>query len=536
MTALVGLLATLLILEGTGFGSIAVEAHPLVWIVLPLATPVAGVVIALALARRSVPSWRRRRLLRGFYLLAYLVMYAALVYAAGWGDFVLVRLGWLGRPAASHALLAAPAGVLALWVALWSYLAERRLLSRGEREACRFLPWLAAGARLVAVPAGVFAITIAAAECLTAIPELGSFLDVHPGLAVLAGLLLLGLVVAAFPWLVLLAWPSRPLAPGGLRASLEAMAARAGVAFRDVRLWERTSALVNACIAGHFSGSRRVFFTQGAREHLTDADLEAVFAHEVSHVTSGHLWCYFALLVAYVLSLSPLERCLDAAPPWVMALAFLAVTAAVWWGLFGYLSRRLETEADIRGAELAAEGVYVAALDRVRCLLGPASSERGGWRHFSLDRRCETLRRALDDPEARRSLLAASRRLRGVCYLVLGIAAAGFTWTCSRDLFRPPPELALERGAYALDRAADLRRVLEARDASPGTRAWPGWIARDSVVIEREYIESVERVRESLEAIRDGERATSQSAIVEEESALRAALAEHLAWRRERGT
>ena len=491
---------------------------------LPVGTPLAGAGIALALARRNVPSWRRRRLLRGFYLLAYLLMYAVVVYPAGWGNFVLVHLGWLGHPLVGHALLVLPGSLLALWVALWFYRADGQFLTPRDRDARRFFPWLTSRTRLIVVPAGVVAMAIAVTECLGQIPELGLFLEIYPSMAILLGLALLVSVVAVFPWLVLLAWPSESLPEGGLRASLEEMAAHVGVRLRDVRIWERTATLVNACIVGHFSGGRRVLFTRGAREHLTDDDLRAVFAHEISHITSGHLWCYSALLVAYVLSLNPLQHFLEVAPPWVTGLAVLAFTAAMWLVLFGYLSRRLEMEADMRGAELVPPGVYVAAFDRIRCLLGNSTSRRGGWRHFSLDRRHEILRSTLTRPEARRALYTSCRRWKLACYVLLLTAIVGFLWSTNRGFARPESVLALDRGAYVLGQADDLRRVLEARQSNP-TR--PSWMGRGSGSIEQEYIETLARARASFQPVEEerldpatGERARS----------LHAALEEHLSW------
>ncbi len=531
MSAIVGLLATLLILEGTGFWSVDFEAHPLIWILLPVGTPLAGAGIALVLARRNVPSWRRRRLLRGFYLLAYLAMYAVVVYPAGWADFVLVRLGWLGRPLVGHALLVLPGILLALWVALWFYRADGQFLTRQDRDARQFFPWLRSGARLIAVPAGVVAMAIAVTEALGQIPELGSFLEIHPSMAILLGLVLLAWMVTVFPALILLAWPSEPLPDGELRSSLEEMSARVGVKLRDVRIWKRTTTLVNACILGHFSGGRRVLFTRGAREYLTDDDLRAVFAHEISHISSGHLWCYSALLVAYVLSLNTLEQALDVAPPWVTGLAVLAFTAAVWWILFGCLSRRLEMEADMRGAELVPPGAYVAAFDRIRCILGITTSRRGGWRHFSLDRRHEILSSALTRPEARRALYTNCRRWKLAGYGLLLVAIVGFLWSTGREFARPESVLTLDRGAYVLGQADDLRRVLEARESNPTRPPWPPWLDRGSGRIEQEYTETLARAQASFEPL-EGE--SLDPATAEKASSLRAALEEHLSWWAER--
>ena len=104
------------------------------------------------------------------------------------------------------------------------------------------------------------------------------------------------LLVALLPVLLTRIWSTKPL-HGSLRQQLEKVAARHGLRFRDIRLWNTHHMILNAAVVGWLPRGRYFLITDTLVESLSDDQLEAVFAHEVGHGIHWHLpWLMAAIL------------------------------------------------------------------------------------------------------------------------------------------------------------------------------------------------------------------------------------------------
>src|SRR6266850_772379 len=164
------------------------------------------------------------------------------------------------------------------------------------------------------------------------------------------------------PFLLIWLFNARPLQASPLRQRLEAICQRCGLRYRNIMLWQTDFSMANAAVIGLLPGWRYVLLSDRLLETMTDREIEAVFAHELGHIVHNHMmWfvVFFAILV--FASLGPgqlLERWLDhRLPQWLIASYALGV---IWMGivtgatiiLLGYLSRRLERQADVFAARM----------------------------------------------------------------------------------------------------------------------------------------------------------------------------------------
>jgi Zn-dependent protease with chaperone function len=238
---------------------------------------------------------------------------------------------------------------------------------------------------------------------------------------------------------------ARPIEAGALRDRLLARCGALG--FRPGDLLVARSGgpggTANAFVAGLLPWRRPVFFTESLLAGMEGEEVEAVLAHEVMHVRRGHLQVYMMLAASFAFLSGALESRLGAWPVWAGLLAGIGGALLFWAGIFGFLSRRFETEADLGAARaLAGPGggyggaaLMSRALLRVAWLNG-ALPETPSLRHFSIARRIELLARAEREPE-RGS--AFERRCRGARFgisLVFLAVLAGAAREGMKDLDR----------------------------------------------------------------------------------------------------
>ena len=388
---------------------------------------------------RPTPKLRRTYCrLRQAHVALWLTVAGGIAYGLGWGQ--LVRFNWhLDRAFLLDDVLILLPVVLPLvlsWAAFYD--ADRLLLGgdASEMAPARAFPsrgqYVALHVRhhlgMLLLPVLVLLAVQDAAQRWT--PEWleGDYalLVFVPPLVVLLGL---------FPVLLRHVWRTRPLEAGPLRTRLEAAAARHGFRIRDILVWQTNSMVVNAAVAGFLPRLRYVFLTDGLLEWLGDEEIEAVFGHELGHVRHRHVPLRVAAMLlplsvwlvvsqACPSAMETLETWLGAGDWGVqarVALVALAGMGAYVLAVFGFYSRRLESQADLfacrfRDGEFSPE-TFVSALEKLADAQGNRRAR--SWQHASVERRVEILRALARDEKGE---LDYHRRVRLLGCMVVGLA------------------------------------------------------------------------------------------------------------------
>ena len=325
------------------------------------------------------------------------------------GQLVAVGLlGWLvtleelvGEPVS---LLEWPHPALLLGLLPFVLLALLRLdaAARGRGQAGRAMR--AFQLRMLLTGLGPVALYVLLASLLRPFTDLRvgvELISLH-GLAFSAGLLLL--LLLALPRFLAAAWDTEPLTDPVQREVLEAVARRAGFRCRELRVWRTGGLMANAAIVGVLPAGRRVLFTDALLASLGPRQLAAVYAHEIGHAKRGHVWLFLAWTLVVFGGLEAALAELEVSQGLEVALLAGGVGLALWLLAFGWLSRRVELDADLYCQELLRDGIgIVSALQAV----AGGRHHRSSWRHFSTARRIRFLDQAAADP-------AVGRRLRGL--------------------------------------------------------------------------------------------------------------------------
>jgi Zn-dependent protease with chaperone function len=218
-----------------------------------------------------------------------------------------------------------------------------------------------------------------------------------------------------------------PMPGGGLRTRLEGLAGRAGVALAGILV--RAGPGLNARVLGLTPATRRVMLTRGLLDQFDAPELEAVFAHEISHIRLGHFRWLLLIIAVFILLARPLESAARPLPPWIGMPLALAAFLAGWLLIFGAVSRRFELEADLAAADLVGAGPCEAALARGEEM----GAGRGSIRHPTIGERRRNLAACAGDGAARRAFNRSGRRLRGGLLALLLGAAAAFAGTLASN-------------------------------------------------------------------------------------------------------
>lgn len=440
----------------------------------------------------------------GFYRLLVLPAFAVLLWPGGWATLAAAT-----RPAAGDV----PALVLAMAPWLVLVLLSRAATFPAERalglQPLAFRASLVQATRmgmLVVAPllllgagaAAVGALVATDREPFRTAADLAARYDFVSGGLLLAGL---AAVLAVFPVIAMRILGARPMEDGPLRRRLEAYARRVGLRYRDLYVWRTGGTLPNAAVLGVGARLRCVVFTDALLDRLGEEEVEAVFAHEAGHALHHHLPLFFFFTVGYMLALfaasrwvSPATTALIEESPLLAAAGALGGMVLYFGLLFGFVSRRLEQQADVHGlltvglpggeapsavladparhphlravaageAE-AGDHPFVRSLDGIAEAVGGVR-EITGWRHFSIADRVEFLRRFCREPAVRASYRGRLRALQGVLGGMLLLFAAAAATDLPVQVRGPDPAAALDRARSALLRGdpAEARRWLEA--------------------------------------------------------------------------
>jgi Zn-dependent protease with chaperone function len=236
------------------------------------------------------------------------------------------------------------------------------------------------------------------------------------------GLAYSGALLAAFvlllPRFLETAWDTEPVPPGPQRELLEAVAERAGFRCRELLVWRTGGLMANAAIVGLWPRGRRVFFTDALLATLGPRQLAAVYAHEIGHARRAHVWLFLVWALAFFGALDAGLSSVEASGEVELALGVAALALGLWLAAFGWLSRRVELDADLYCLELLRDGVGIASA--LQTVAGDRH-HRSGWRHFSARRRIEFLGRAGADRGGGGGLRRLLRRIAwgGVLLLVV---------------------------------------------------------------------------------------------------------------------
>ena len=230
---------------------------------------------------------------------------------------------------------------------------------------------------------------------------------------------------------------ARALPPGPLRAHLLETARRTGFKFRDILIWPTFGGhILTACVTGLLSRFRYVFFTDDLLANLSPEEVEAVLAHEIGHINKRHFPFYLFFTATFITLLVLLDAFLSFAMDFlgwssnkleIVGIAGIVLCFLLYWGLlFGYISRRLECQADIYGASVSSTAALINALEKLALLAGLPTCLAGrrgryySWRHFSVGQRIDFLKKAQEDPSVAPQF---QRRLR---LIILGVVVSFF--------------------------------------------------------------------------------------------------------------
>ncbi|HEV7300891.1 MAG TPA: M48 family metallopeptidase [Tepidisphaeraceae bacterium] len=389
------------------------------------------------------------------------------VFWLGWGWLVHERLGVV--PAAwpvklPNVLIGIAPAILA-WVGLWwsQYPADRAIREQNmllQLEAGlpvhappRFLRYLTANVRLqvlfVILP---ILLVIALRDVVVVIARM-----VDPGLPITEGVdsaasvIALVTVFAFAPILLCRVLDTKPLPNGPLRDRLQRLCDRTGMQARGILLWQTNGLMGNAAVMGLFPRVRYILMTDVLLETMSDAQIEAVFAHEIGHVRHRHMLWYVGLVAIFtLLSLGPGEW----ANAWLVGrlgnsewlqLAQVLAGLALFWISFGFVSRRFERQADvfaartIAGAEPATAvlppntvspygaTLFASALRRV-AVVNNIPLARPEWIHGSIASRMQFVQSLAESPD-RTHRFDRQIGLLHVGLVLLLITAATLAWT-----------------------------------------------------------------------------------------------------------
>jgi len=227
-----------------------------------------------------------------------------------------------------------------------------------------------------------------------------------------------GVVLAIAPLIIRHLWDTTPLPPGQIRERLEALCRQYRVGVRELLLWRTHGGMANAAVMGLLAPARYILLTDALLDQATARQVEAVMAHELAHVRRKHM---FWLLAAAIGSAGVLElgayAALDAwvgphtQPAWWQVAAVAGPALAAWLLAFGWVSRRVERQADTFAAQhlsrdapdgritADAADAMAGALRQV-AVLNHMRPTRRDWRHGSIAWRQAYLKTLVGRPAA----------------------------------------------------------------------------------------------------------------------------------------
>jgi len=265
---------------------------------------------------------------------------------------------------------------------------------------------------------------------------LQEYITLYPELLIAVFVPVMAVIYTLIPILARLLWSVESFPKGHLRGRLEALCKRSGVRIRDILLWHTGRAsVINAAVLGLFGWFRYVIITDGLLRHLSDAEVEAVFGHELGHAKHHHIAIYasFLILISYLTMFFMMVA--STGNNMADSIIQLGLTFGIFIGLvFGFISRRFERQADMFGCKVVGDTMmFVNALEKVALYSGNVRNLRS-WMHSSVDKRVKFLLDSMYYPaigeqfQMRARLLAAG---------IVSLFAACLLWAGANFFINP---------------------------------------------------------------------------------------------------
>jgi hypothetical protein len=243
-----------------------------------------------------------------------------------------------------------------------------------------------------------------------------------------------------------------------------------GFRYRDILVWNTAGGVINAGVTGMVAPLRYILITDGMLANLPPDEIEAVLAHEIGHAVHLHIPWYAVLSLGYVsLMMAGWDMLISGMGEAMGTIVMLSFFGFYWAVLFGFVSRRLERQADLFSARATGDfGLVARALERVAVLNGHVQKVFS-LRHFSIAKRIDFLDRASRDP----SLVERTNRglagVLAVLSLVVLVGLASAASIAARQIGDPSDRFVVlaQRALSGRDYEAARRYAQGAVDSSP---------------------------------------------------------------------
>ncbi len=258
-------------------------------------------------------------------------------------------------------------------------------------------------------------------------------------------LMALGVMFVMFvsaPFVLKLLWGLKPLPEGELRERLMKLKDKAGARLRDIMVWPiGRGRMANAMVIGLIPQWRYVIFTDTILEQLTPEETETVFGHEIGHARQYHLLFYLMfgigfLCLALVL-MQIMESYFSGNSLWIQGNIF-AFMMVYWIVIFGYLSRRLEHQADLFGSLITDNfSGFANALRKIASLNAMSGSEKSV-QHPSIEKRVRFLEAAQVSPDFIKGFIKSLRKTIYILTALMTLGVLGSAWVMYKQLEEMP--------------------------------------------------------------------------------------------------
>lgn len=375
-----------------------------------------------------------RRLGLGLHIVL-LVLFVGDIYLAGWAELATMltrRIPIL----ADELLILLPLLVSWLIVQAILYSLDRAVRLQSRQDAYSRQIWSRKRYLLFHIQVGLAPVLIPLSLLMGLIDGIGLLAphlpsDLWTGVILVLGM---GLIILGTPVLIRFTWSCAALTQQPIRKRLEDLCIGGKLSYRDILVWRTGKMISNAAVMGFWGPMRYLLLTDALLEEMSSDELAAVFAHELGHISGHHIPYYGLFLVGLNLiiydCLELLIGRLSLLSNGTAALVLqMAILAGAFLGIFGWISRRFERDADVRAIlhsgcpegqcqagcprydiRQAEEGqnsrerlcpltvsCFTRALSRIGSL-NAVSLRARSWRHSSLGSRIGLLYRLGSDP------------------------------------------------------------------------------------------------------------------------------------------